>query len=90
MCTGVFQGEGSAQLLFTLFINHISSYVHYCELRQFADDTSISIECNVNSTDIENAINKINKDLESIDEFCNLFQLIPQNLKRLLYHRNLM
>jgi hypothetical protein len=45
------------------------------------DDTSISIECNVSSIDIENVINKINKDLESIDEICKLFQLTINSTK---------
>lgn len=78
---GVFQGEGSSQLLFTIFINHISEYVHNCSLRQFADDTSITIECEINSNSIENTIKLIDNDLKSISQFCKIFQLSVNSIK---------
>jgi hypothetical protein len=78
---GVFQGEGNSQLLFTIFINHISTYIKNSELRQFADDTIISLECNVNKLDIELCIAKINEDLANILRFCYEFGLSINSTK---------
>lgn len=72
---GVFQGEGNSQLLFSLFINSIISYINNCTLRQFADDTCLSIVSKTDPTSINSAISKINNDLIGIEKFCDLFQL---------------
>lgn len=72
---GVFQGEGCSQLLFSLFINNISKCIRNCNLRQFADDTAISIECNINNDSLVDSIWSINDDLQRIHEFCGLYQL---------------
>jgi hypothetical protein len=72
---GVFQGEGNSQTLFSLFINHISSYIQNCTLRQFADDTCLTIECDMKAPEIESTIKLINDDLNNIAKFCDHFRL---------------
>jgi hypothetical protein len=72
---GVFQGEGNSQLLFSLYINQLVTYIKHCILRQFADDTCISITCKVNENDIERAIQLINEDLQNVSKFSDAFKI---------------
>lgn len=73
--TGVFQGEGSSQLLFSLFINQLISYVKNCSLRQFADDTCLLIESKIDKAEIEASVQKINDDMVNVLNFCQQYQL---------------
>jgi ribulose bisphosphate carboxylase small subunit len=83
---GVFQGEGNSQTLFSLFINHLSTYIQRCTLKQFADDTCIMIESNVSEADIVNAIQAINSDLANVNDFSEKFRLKinPQKSKAII------
>lgn len=72
---GVFQGEGNSQILFTIFINLIYLYIRKTKLRQFADDTCLSIRSCVDSNSLLRTISLINEDLESLASFCSTFKL---------------
>lgn len=68
---GLPQGSKLAADLFIIFINDIKRQLRHGKLTLFADDTQISIA----SHDLQEAIDKINQDLERINEWLNLNKL---------------
>lgn len=72
---GVFQGEGNSQILFNIFINPICSYIKNMKLRQFADDTCLTLISDINHNSLATAIRKINDDLRSLENFCSTYKL---------------
>ena len=68
---GIIQGENNSQLLFSIFINNIIKYVKVCKVIMFADDIQLYIECDVDK--INEAIEKINQELQNILQFCHDF-----------------
>lgn len=59
---GVPQGSVLGPLLFLIYLNDITHVVKHCQIRMFADDTSLFIEVD----DRMEAANKVNEDLTAI------------------------
>jgi hypothetical protein len=59
---GVPQGSVLGTLLFLIYLNDITHVVKHCQIRMFADDTSLFIEVD----DRVEAANKVNEDLTAI------------------------
>lgn len=66
---GIIQGENNSQMLFSLFINNLVSYIKRSKKILFADDVQIYLECGIN--EIRNGIKTINDELENVIKFSN-------------------
>jgi ribonuclease P/MRP protein subunit RPP40 len=62
---GVPQGTTLGPLLFLLYYNDVVNCVKHCHCKLFADDTMLFIS----GTNIEDMINKLNEDLETIFKY---------------------
>lgn len=61
---GVPQGSTLSALLFSLYINRISSNVMFCNTMLYADDMQMYISCDLSK--INDAINGLNTDLRTV------------------------
>ena len=64
---GIPQGSVLSCLLFIIFINDIVNVIEYTQIKLFADDTLIYIECDPENLD--EAISRLNSDLHKIYEW---------------------
>lgn len=64
---GIIQGENNSQMLFSLFINNLVSYIRFSKVILFADDVQIYIECDISA--ITNGIAIINNELTNIIQY---------------------
>ena len=70
---GIPQGTPLSSVLFNMYINLIVKRIRFCEIKLFADDCLLWIACD----DIDEALNKLNSDLERISR---LFQSLRLKL----------
>lgn len=82
---GVPQGSILGPLLFILYINDINTSVRHCKVNLFADDTLL----NISSSNLTDAVQKINQDLESLSLWLrqNKLKLNVQKTKYMLIGR---
>ena len=80
---GLPQGSNVGPLMFLLYINDISSSIHQCKFKLFADDTAIYCS----DEKIENCVKKLNDDLKCIVSWCsaNNMQINAKKTKIMLY-----
>lgn len=64
---GIPQGSVLSCLLFIIFINDLVNVVKFSQMKLFADDTLVFIECDANN--LEDAIHYLNSDLSKIFEW---------------------
>lgn len=64
---GIIQGENNSQMLFSLFINNLVSYIKFTKIILFADDVQIYVECDVSA--IKEGIQIINNELVNVVKY---------------------
>jgi hypothetical protein len=79
--SGVPQGSVLGPICFVLFINDISKCVKYCKLKLYADDVKLYFDFNCN-----NWSNLLQKDIDAIAEWANMWQLNISISKTCMLH----
>lgn len=64
---GIIQGENNSQMLFSLFINELVSYIKFTRIIMFADDVQIYLESDV--PHVTDAIDTVNAELQNIIKY---------------------
>lgn len=64
---GVPQGSVLSPLLFSMYVNELPELVKHCSVHMFADDVQLYLNCPL--TNISSAIDKVNVDLEIIQQW---------------------
>ena len=85
LVSGVPQGSIMGPLLFTIYVNDLSTVSRNCSTECYVDDTKVYMSFNVK--DCDNAIAAVNEDLHNIRNWCfgNGLLLNPQKTKLIVY-----
>lgn len=81
-------GKQLSDVILTLFINNLISYIKFSNVILFADDVQIHIECDTLA--IDNGIKIINEELENIIQYGEVdygIETNPSTRPRQLYYR---
>jgi hypothetical protein len=80
---GVVQGSVLGPLFFILFSNDLPTFILFCKIFMYADDTSISLAGN----NLQHLIESINSDLDIINKYCmlNFLKLNTKKCKAMIF-----
>lgn len=76
---GIIQGENNSQMLFSLFINNLVTYIKHTKVILFADDVQLYMECDVLA--INGGIEIINKEMKNVIDYCKDYGIKINTLK---------